>query len=143
MALTVSKAEIIKNIDSEINYYSQRLEYEKAAILRDRKNAIMYLSEKQKVSNINDNSIDVIGIYKNSLYVCLEIFFIRNHYFVCFDKNQQYFLLVLTLFITHPVTVFSKIQFHISLYKTHLFSLHPSLLLWYYTMYLHHYNNRQ
>ena len=89
MFLEGKTGEIIKNIDSEINYYSQRLEYEKAAILRDRKNAIMYLSEKQKVSNINDNSIDVIGIYKNSLYVCLEIFFIRNSKMI---GREHYFL---------------------------------------------------
>ena len=54
---------------------SQKMEYEKAAYLRDRKQAIERASAKQKVSNISENSIDVIGIAKSDLEVCVEIFF--------------------------------------------------------------------
>jgi len=79
---------IIKKLDIEINNYAQNLEFEKAAILRDKKIAIERISEKQKVSNISENNIDVIGIAKNDFEVCIEIFFIRSskmidrkHYF--------------------------------------------------------------
>ena len=79
---------IIKNLEIEMNRLSENLEFEKAATVRDRILAIERVSEKQKVSNISENNIDVIGLYKNEVTVCIEIFFIRNskmigreHYF--------------------------------------------------------------
>ncbi len=79
---------IIKNLEYEMNKFSENLEFEKAASVRDRILAIERVSEKQKVSNISENNIDVIGLYKNEVTVCIEIFFIRNskmigreHYF--------------------------------------------------------------
>ena len=67
---------------------SQKMDYEKAANLRDRIQAIERISTKQKVSNISENNIDVIGIAKSELQVCVEIFFVRGskmigreHYF--------------------------------------------------------------
>ncbi len=79
---------ILKKLDEEIRCFSDRQEYEKAAESRDRKIAIERISEEQKVSNISENNIDVIGLYKNELAVCIEIFFVRGskmigreHYF--------------------------------------------------------------
>lgn len=50
--------------------------------------AIETASQKQKVSNISENNIDVIGMAKSELEVCIEIFFVRGskmigreHYF--------------------------------------------------------------
>ena len=87
--LLEGKTEKITNqISKEIEELSKKQEYEKAATLRDKKIAIERISEKQKVSNINEKSIDVIGFAKNELYICIEIFFVRNskmigreHYF--------------------------------------------------------------
>lgn len=53
-------------------------EYEKAAYLRDKLIAIERISERQKVSNISENNIDVIGLARNDLEVCIEVFFIRG-----------------------------------------------------------------
>lgn len=88
MLLEGKTDKIIKELDEKIKEFADKLEFEKAAELRDRKNAILVITEKQKISNINENSIDVIGLYKNDLEICIEIFFIRNskmigreHYF--------------------------------------------------------------
>ena len=85
---------IIKTLTEEMNQYSINLEFEKAAAVRDRILAIERVSEKQKVSNISENNIDVIGLFKNEVTVCIEIFFIRNskmigreHYF--FDELKD------------------------------------------------------
>ena len=79
---------IIKQIEKEIALASEKREYEKAAMLRDKKIAIENVSEKQKVSNISENNIDVLGMAKNDLLCCIEIFFLRGskmigreHYF--------------------------------------------------------------
>ena len=89
MLLLEGKTEkIINQISQEIEELAKKQEYEKAALLRDKKLAIERISEKQKVSNINEKSIDVIGFSKNELYICIELFFVRNskmigreHYF--------------------------------------------------------------
>ncbi len=85
---------IVKSLESEMNELSEKMEFEKAAELRDRIFAIERVSEKQKVSNISENNIDVIGLYKNDVTVCIEMFFIRNskmigreHYF--FDELKD------------------------------------------------------
>lgn len=52
--------------------------YEEAAILRDKIQAIENISQKQKVSNITENDIDVIGTARNEISVCVEVFFVRS-----------------------------------------------------------------
>ncbi len=79
---------ILKDLDKQIKEKAVSQEYEEAAYLRDKKIAIERISQKQKVSNITENDIDVIGLAKNEISVCIEIFFVRKskmigreHYF--------------------------------------------------------------
>ena len=79
---------ILKQLKKEMDEYSKNFKFEKAAEIRDRIQAIDRVSTKQKVSNINENTIDVIGLAKSELEVCIEIFFVRGskmigreHYF--------------------------------------------------------------
>ena len=85
---------IIKNLEDEMKEASKDLEFEKAAEIRDRILAIERVAEKQKVANLSENNIDVIGLYKNEVTVCIEIFFSRGskmlgreHYF--FDELKD------------------------------------------------------
>ena len=79
---------ILKDLEMKMKEASSKLDFEQAAYLRDRRQAIERVSEKQKVSNISENNIDVIGLFKSELEVCIEIFFVRGskmigreHYF--------------------------------------------------------------
>ncbi len=79
---------ILKDIDKKMADAVQKQEYEEAAFLRDKKIAIQRISQKQKVSNITENDIDVIGLARNDISACIEIFFVRKskmigreHYF--------------------------------------------------------------
>ena len=69
---------IIKQLEQEMLEASKKMEFEKAAYLRDKIVAIERISEKQKVSNLNENDIDVIGFARNEFEVCIEIFFVRK-----------------------------------------------------------------
>ena len=67
---------------------STKMQYEKAAYIRDKIIAIDNISKRQKVSNMGENDIDVIGLARNDIEVCIEVFFIRKskmigreHYF--------------------------------------------------------------
>lgn len=79
---------ILKDLEIKMQEASSKLDFEQAAYLRDRRQAIERVSEKQKVSNISENNIDVIGIFKSEIEVCIEVFFVRGskmigreHYF--------------------------------------------------------------
>ena len=87
---------IVKDLEKEMNEASKNLDFEKAAYIRDKIQAITRVSEKQKVSNISENSIDVIGLAKSDLQVCIEIFFVRGskmigreHYFYSDLKDME------------------------------------------------------
>ncbi len=80
---------ILKSLDEEIKIASQKQEYEEAAYLRDKKIAIERISQKQKVSNLGENDIDVIGLAKNEFNVCIEIFFVRNSKMI--GRNHYFF----------------------------------------------------
>ena len=87
---------ILKELDKKMQEASKNLDFEKAAELRDRMVAIERASSKQKVSNISENNIDVIGLYKSEMNVCIEIFFVRGskmigreHYFFPELKDME------------------------------------------------------
>ena len=87
---------ILKELDKKMQEASKNLDFEQAAELRDRMVAIERASSKQKVSNISENNIDVIGLYKSEIDVCIEIFFVRGskmigreHYFFPELKDME------------------------------------------------------
>ena len=71
---------VIKELREKMNKASEDFEYEKAARYRDELLAVENMAQRQKVSNISDNDIDVIGIARidDSDMVCVQIFYIRN-----------------------------------------------------------------
>ena len=80
---------IIRQLKKEMEEASIKFEYEKAAYIRDKILAIDNISKRQKVSNLSENDIDVIGIAKSKYQVCLEMFFIRNSKMI---GRKHYFL---------------------------------------------------
>ena len=86
---------ILKDLKNQMKIASEKQEYEKAAYIRDRMVAIDRASSIQKVSNISENNIDVIGLAKSEFEICIEVFFVRGskmigreHYFFT-DLNDM------------------------------------------------------
>lgn len=86
---------ILKDLKNQMKIASERQEYEKAAYIRNRMVAIDRASSMQKVSNISENNIDVIGLAKSEFEICIEVFFVRGskmigreHYFFT-DLNDM------------------------------------------------------
>lgn len=67
-----------KGLKEAMQDASKKLEYEKAALYRDELLAVQSISQKQKVSNLSENDIDVIGIARSEQEICIEIFYIRG-----------------------------------------------------------------
>ena len=87
---------LIQELEEQMKEASEKLDFEKAAYIRDKIQAIERVSEKQKVSNLSENNIDVIGIAKSELEICIEIFFVRGskmigreHYFYADLKDME------------------------------------------------------
>lgn len=67
-----------KELQEKMKILANNMEYEKAAEIRDQINAVERISQRQKVSNISENDIDVIGIFRDEYEICIEIFYVRN-----------------------------------------------------------------
>lgn len=65
---------IIRQLKKEMEEASIKFEYEKAAYIRDKILAIDNISKRQKVSNLSENDIDVIGIAKANIKFAWKCF---------------------------------------------------------------------
>ena len=73
-------------IEKQIDECILKLEFEKAATLKQRLDNIEKFSQKQNVSNLNETSTDIWGyvFYEDTLYV--QIFKIREYKIVLHDN---------------------------------------------------------
>ena len=67
-----------KQIRKEMLDASQRLDFEKAALCRDRLKAIESISKKQKIVSPDGNNTDIIAKHSANGKTCIEIFFVRG-----------------------------------------------------------------
>jgi len=69
---------LVNNLKKEMQEESLKLEFEKAASLRDKILAIENIAEKQKVFKSQDNDEDFINMYKDEKDCCIQVFFLRD-----------------------------------------------------------------
>ena len=69
---------IQKTLSKEMEEASKDLDYEKAAIARDRIKALTQIQTSQKINQTNLNEADVISIYKETGKTCVQVFFFRS-----------------------------------------------------------------
>ncbi len=69
---------IQKNLSKEMEEASKELDYEKAAIARDRIKALTQIQTSQKINQTNLNEADVISVYKETGKTCIQVFFFRS-----------------------------------------------------------------
>ena len=69
---------IQKDLSKQMDTASKELDYEKAAILRDRIKALTQIQSSQNVNATNLSEADVIAAYKESGKSCIQVFFFRS-----------------------------------------------------------------
>ena len=69
---------IQKNLSHEMEKASKELDFEKAAIARDRIKALSQIQSSQKINQTNLNEADVVSIFKDSGKTCIQVFFFRS-----------------------------------------------------------------
>ena len=58
---------------------SKELDFEKAAIARDRIKALTQIQTSQKINQTNLTEADVVSIYKESGKTCIQVFFLDQN----------------------------------------------------------------
>ena len=69
---------ILNELTIKMNTYSEKEEYEKAAVIRDKINSIKEIEEKQKIDQNGANDEDIVGIYKENNIAMIQIFEVRE-----------------------------------------------------------------
>lgn len=70
--------ELIKDLSDEMEEASLSLEFERAALLRDKISGIKQLEEKQKIISGRQADEDILGFYRHNNKTFAEIFFVRS-----------------------------------------------------------------
>jgi len=69
---------IQKNLSNQMEKASEELDFEKAAILRDRIKSLNIIQSSQRINETNLVEADVIAGYKESGKTCIQVFFYRS-----------------------------------------------------------------
>lgn len=79
MFLQGKEEKLVDIFEEKMKKASLELEFEKAAVYRDKINSINEIGQRQKISKLqSDNDQDVIAIANIDQEACVQIFFIRN-----------------------------------------------------------------
>lgn len=77
--LSGSHEKLINELENEMKSASKNMEFEKAAVLRDKIVAIQRFSEKQKITNTDKQTdMDLVAIEKSDKKSFVEMFFVRK-----------------------------------------------------------------
>ena len=71
--------EIQEALAKEMQIASEKMEFEKAAGLRDRIRALTHIQSSQGINPKGVNQADVIGLYMDGAHACIQVFFIRGN----------------------------------------------------------------
>ena len=88
--------EIQKNLSKQMEEASEKLDFEKASIFRDRIKSLNIIQSSQRINEANLVEADVIAAYKESGKTCIQVFFYRSKqnwgnqaYFPKHDPDQS------------------------------------------------------
>ncbi|HXH21654.1 MAG TPA: excinuclease ABC subunit UvrC [Dehalococcoidia bacterium] len=71
-------SEVVKSLKRQMLEASEKLEYERAALIRDQLQAVERVAERQFVERIRPTDEDVFGMARDPGQACVQVFFIRG-----------------------------------------------------------------
>lgn len=80
---------ILKRLQKEMDFASEKMNYEKAAVIRDQIQAIQRVVERQKIISNERKDSDVIAMARSNGEACVQVFFIRSGKLI----GREYFIL--------------------------------------------------
>src|SRR4030065_890530 len=97
---------ILSRLKEQMVELSEKMKYEKAALIRDQIQSITHVVERQKIISNSDMDSDVIALARSNGDSCVQVFFIRNgrligrEYFILEGTEDEQDSEVLSSFIT-------------------------------------------
>ena len=70
--------EVVDELTSRMDEAAEKLDYERAALFRDRIQAVQRVSERQMMATTRPADMDVFGIARSDDEACVQVFFIRG-----------------------------------------------------------------
>jgi excinuclease ABC subunit C len=70
--------DVIRRLRRQMNEAAERMEFERAAMIRDQVRAIERTVERQMVSTTRKEDLDVFGVARNGDQACVQVFFVRG-----------------------------------------------------------------
>lgn len=96
---------LIHYLRSRMEGHSEKQEYEMAIKYRDYLNTVDIVLQKQKISNLKGQDIDMISVVKEDQIVCFQIFYMRGgrvidaHHFITEDEYDSEYAELMSAFI--------------------------------------------
>lgn len=81
--------EIVSQLQGQMNEASENMQFERAAVMRDKLLAIDRIIQRQKIISVNTMNSDVVAMSRDENEACVQIFFIRNGRLI----GREYFIL--------------------------------------------------
>ena len=69
---------MIKELEMQMNEFAENLDFENAAVLRDKIRTIYKMQEKQIVVSNSNADEDVVCLWKDDGHVCVQMLYVRN-----------------------------------------------------------------
>lgn len=69
---------IISKLEKNMQEAAERLDFEKAAAIRDKLNSLRHISEEQKVLTVEGTDQDIVGFASSKTDTCVQVFFVRG-----------------------------------------------------------------
>lgn len=76
--LSGKRGAVEKKLEAEMTAFAEKLEYEKAAEIRDKLNSVRKLDQRQSIENISAGDHDVIAMAREKDEALVQVFFVRN-----------------------------------------------------------------
>ena len=70
--------EIVKDFENQMAEASENLDFENAAVIRDKISLIRSVTEKQKIVSVNHEDIDYVAVYSEYDMCCIGILYVRD-----------------------------------------------------------------
>lgn len=77
---------VIKELETQMNEFARNMDFENAAVLRDKIKTIYKMQEKQIVVSSSNTDEDVVCLWKDDGNVCVQMLYVRNG--ILIDKKS-------------------------------------------------------
>ncbi|MGI8926602.1 MAG: excinuclease ABC subunit UvrC [Tepidiformaceae bacterium] len=70
--------DVLARLTAQMQAAAERMEFERAAMMRDQLRAVQRTVERQMVSTTRDEDLDIYGLARNGDQACVQVFFVRG-----------------------------------------------------------------